>query len=377
MDVVLIIGVAFAFFLALLLMVRKEKHLSDKILAAFFILIGTTMLLAWFDFYNRQNNYPIPALLGLSTPLILLHGPCLWFYIKSLTTKNMRFKPLWFLHFLPFVLVSILMTVGYFSLPASEKIALDSQGLISRDAMFYLVVAMIAVSTQGYYIWGLVQIRRYRQKLKTWFSDIQRLNLAWLRSLLIYAIVFYAAISLLYIADALFQFLPYSLLQSLGFAIAAIFNIAIGFRGIRQGNVFADSPVDPAPVSTSKTAPHSKAEDKDAAFVRRLLSHMEDEKPWLDPQLNLAGLSHQLEVTPDYLSAMLNKQLKRRFFDFVNHYRIEAFKGACRNPQNENYSIMGMAYDAGFNSKATFNRVFKNDTGLTPGAYYQNVNSRK
>ncbi|MFW6302414.1 MAG: helix-turn-helix domain-containing protein, partial [Bacteroidales bacterium] len=376
MDIILLIGVAFAFFLALLLMVRKEKHLSDKILAAFFVIIGLTILLAWFDFYNRQNNYPLPALLGLSTPLILLHGPCLWFYIKSLTTKKMSFRPWWLFHFVPFVLVAAMMTIGYFSLPVDDKIAMEQQNLISKDPVFYVVVGMIALVSQAYYIWGLVLIRNYKKKLKSYFSDIQKLRLSWLRILLIYAIVFYAVISLIYIADAIFHLFDYHNLQLMGFSVAALFNILIGFQGIRHGDIFAETPVRKNLEQNKPTpSPKDKPESQEERFVQQLLEYMQKEKPWLEPDLTIASLSRQLGVNSDYLSRIINSKLNRNFFDFVNYYRIEAFKSACRDKENNNYTIMGMAYDAGFNSKATFNRVFKNATGHTPGEYYREVKS--
>jgi AraC-like DNA-binding protein len=80
-----------------------------------------------------------------------------------------------------------------------------------------------------------------------------------------------------------------------------------------------------------------------------------------------------MNVQEEYLSSILNNQLNRNFFDFVNQYRVEEFKTQCLNPQNETFTLIGLAYDCGFNSKATFNRVFKNITSLTPGEYKQSV----
>lgn len=100
---------------------------------------------------------------------------------------------------------------------------------------------------------------------------------------------------------------------------------------------------------------------------------MQEKKPHHDPDLTLAGLSQLLGVQPEYLSRILNRKIGMHFFDFVNHYRIEDFKALCREKRFSKYTLLGMAYDCGFNSKATFNRVFKNATGLTPGDYAQSV----
>ena len=100
---------------------------------------------------------------------------------------------------------------------------------------------------------------------------------------------------------------------------------------------------------------------------------MKDQKPFLDPALNLARLSDQLDVTPEYLSKILNTHLNRSFFDFVNRYRTDEFKQRCQEGSSGKLTLMGMAYECGFNSKATFNRVFKNLTGVTPGEYVRSV----
>jgi AraC-like DNA-binding protein len=110
-------------------------------------------------------------------------------------------------------------------------------------------------------------------------------------------------------------------------------------------------------------------DDKDKIFVDRLFSFMKSEKPHLNPELTLSLLADQLKTSPDYLSSILNGNLNKNFFDFVNHYRIEEFKMICKSQKNQNITIMGMAWDAGFNSKATFNRVFKKTTGITPGEF--------
>ena len=81
-------------------------------------------------------------------------------------------------------------------------------------------------------------------------------------------------------------------------------------------------------------------------------------------------LSKEFGVSADYLSGIINGLLGMNFYDFINHYRVEEFKQMCRDSSKRKLTIIALAYDCGFNSKATFTRVFKKNTGITPGEYF-------
>lgn len=93
---------------------------------------------------------------------------------------------------------------------------------------------------------------------------------------------------------------------------------------------------------------------------------MDEVKLYLEPELNIGNISNQLHIHAHPLSKLINTQLGGNFFEFVNEYRLEEFKKFASNPKNKHISIIGLAFDTGFNSKTTFYRFFKNSTGLTP-----------
>ncbi len=108
-------------------------------------------------------------------------------------------------------------------------------------------------------------------------------------------------------------------------------------------------------------------EQNDIDFFRnQLLQHMADESPYLSTHLSLRSLANQIELSPNKLSWLLNNSFGKNFSEFINHYRIEAFKNLARDPANANITILGLAYDCGFNSKTVFNTYFKKETGMTP-----------
>jgi AraC-like DNA-binding protein len=100
---------------------------------------------------------------------------------------------------------------------------------------------------------------------------------------------------------------------------------------------------------------------------------MQQKQPYLDPELNLAKLSSLMKTKSELISQVLNSSLNQNFFDYINKYRIEEFKIKCLSKENKHLSVMGIAYDCGFNSKAAFYRAFNKFEGISPTAYISTV----
>ena len=96
---------------------------------------------------------------------------------------------------------------------------------------------------------------------------------------------------------------------------------------------------------------------------------MDKNKPFLDADLTLASLAKELKIPPDHLSQVINSELSVNFYDFINGYRVKEAQKRLLDPKNRVYSILGIALNAGFNSKASFNRIFKKHIGITPSQY--------
>lgn len=108
--------------------------------------------------------------------------------------------------------------------------------------------------------------------------------------------------------------------------------------------------------------------DKKAAgeLSKKVLSFVAKEKPYLNPTLSLRNLANMVEIHPNRLSSLLNDHLGMKFNEFINRYRLEHFKLLAKDPENSNISILGLAYESGFNSKTVFNTFFKKEMGITP-----------
>ncbi len=110
--------------------------------------------------------------------------------------------------------------------------------------------------------------------------------------------------------------------------------------------------------------------DENLAVIKNQLNVlMIEEKPYLDSELNLIKLANLVAVTPHQLSYVINTGFQKNFFEFVNKYRVEKAKELLINNENNHLSILGIAFESGFNSKTSFNTTFKKMESQTPSEF--------
>ncbi len=107
-------------------------------------------------------------------------------------------------------------------------------------------------------------------------------------------------------------------------------------------------------------------------YALKLQDLMAQEEPYLNPGLTLRLLAAQLEMHPNQLSWLLNERFGKNFNTFINDYRIARFKELALDPSNKHISLIGLAYESGFNSKTVFNTYFKKVEGVTPKVFLEN-----
>jgi len=333
------------------------------------ISIGSVYL----ELQNLKNNPAYSAITNISWLFLFLHGPALWFYIKSLSDPDFRFKPRYLLHFIPFIFFSVFQYFNFISLTVPEKILFLENDLFKEMISYKITVLAIGVSTISYNIWALNLIRRRRDKLMQQYSKIEDIDLGWLNTLTIAALVSYSVNVALFTLDLIFHFATYKYLMFLTNIFATVYVLFLGYFGIRQGNIFINSvgvtrKSDVKPASNEIPSPAITTDD---AFIRTLIRNLEEKQPYLDPEITISRLSELLDVKIEFLSEVLNSRLKQNFFDFINKYRIEEFKIQSILKANNHLSIMGIAYNCGFNSKASFYRAFRKFEGMSPTDYIE------
>jgi AraC-like DNA-binding protein len=113
-------------------------------------------------------------------------------------------------------------------------------------------------------------------------------------------------------------------------------------------------------------------EEQKDKYIKKLNTYMQRNKPYLKPDLTLSQLAEEVKIPTHYLSQVINEKLDCNFIDFINNYRVEEVKSKLVNPKLSHYTIISIAYEAGFSAKSTFNAVFKKVEGITPSQYRKN-----
>ncbi len=374
---ILLIGVFEGLFLAMLLFTKKNKTISDSILSLFFIVFSLNIGLSYLDVYNRNHGYPYPAFILTAAPFLLLHGPLLWLYIKSYTDQFFRFKPIYLLNLIPFAAMVLQHTFEIYILPVNEKIELVQTESFKHFLSYYIFVVAISISPIIYFYFGLQAIHRYKLKIEGYFSQKEGIDLRWLKVIIGTWLILYCIVNVFFIADLFVDVAPFRIMQFVSFAAGAVYIIFIGFFGLKQENIFLTQTIKLDLEKEAISLLHDNYEKPVSAseneFVKLLLNHMREQRPYLEQEITIKKLSDQLNVSAEYLSEIINTDLNKNFFDFINHYRIEAFKTQFKNEKNKNLTIIGIANDCGFNSKAAFYRAFNKNVGMSPTEYIQGI----
>jgi len=317
-----------------------------------------------FYLFYKEAIYDFPFLLGWQFPLPLLHGVMLYYYVSSVTDQFPKKKIHALVHLVP-TIITIGYLIHFFILPAEEKIE-----IFKNEGAGYHVFQKVLLYTV--IIWSSLILRKHRERIRSQFSNLEEINLRWLQ-FLVYGLGGVWSIVLLTQND-IFIFIG-----------ASVFVILTGFFGIQQKNIFIAQQVEYkiiepektpiAAVSKEKYVKSGLSEEKEEKYYKKLNSLISEEKFYLDPELSLHDLSSKLDINPNYLSQIINKKENKTFYDYINSYRVNEFKKLIAIPKNQEFTLIAIAYECGFNSKSSFNRYFKKNTGQTPSQYAKALKS--
>ena len=374
MSIIEVLCIITIFQLALLaiflLSYKKGNRTCNTILSAFlfFNALYIVNYLLYLLGILEYSSYPPLYYIGNSTYFLL--GPLIFLYTKSLCFRDYKIKVKSYLHFLPFIFLSAGPVVYY-----HFGIASSSEGSVSPAAfgsstfitIFYAVKYGLLLL---YIILTLVTLHRYRKELKRIFSNTERIDLVWLSLILVAFMLMWLVDTVLIVLNRGFpgsysRTLAESL-NMLSIFINFAFATAIVFKGLRQPNVFSGLK------SEQKYGKLRLPKSEVNQHVKKLEQFLVQEKPYLNPSLTINDLADSLSIPARQLSQVINDKLKQNFYDLVNSYRIGEAIEMFKNPNHDEKTILEILYDVGFNSKSSFNHIFKKKTGETPSQFRKN-----
>jgi AraC-like DNA-binding protein/NADH:ubiquinone oxidoreductase subunit 6 (subunit J) len=355
-------GIVQGLFLAFVLFNGKNKNTkADHILGVLIALLSINIIHSLF----LANHFYSP--LKFREPFITLLCPFLYFYALEIN-QNFAVKFSIIKHF-------VLFTV-FFMFQAFLNFDFFHRFAYFHEKLFSLAIIFLMLLQFSYYIFLITRTTRiYHKKIENEFSHTDELDIEWIKSFLVVFILIYVVLFI-----ALFFLVHLDFFTDYNKIIAFIFAVSIyilGYKGVKQQTIpkpiEADELANGDNVNNTTRKEGQTVQEADNEVPEKLIEkiriYMKERKPYLDPDITLSEMANELEIGRNALSFAINKGFKQNFFSFINKYRVEEVITFLDDPEKENQNFLRLGYDAGFNSKATFNHIFKKYTGFTPKEY--------
>jgi len=374
MQFIFIIAAFNALFFTVLLIQKNPRELHDNILIGWLIYLG--LYIGIYAFYSHDLFVHFKLLSISLLSLLMLFGPFLYGYLEALVTNKRAILVKDLIHFIPFILFNIYILSASFSANLSAKLNIEKIGPGDHPpVLFIFFLILTAMSGTVYFLMTIKLFRRLDIRIFNNFSNATSIDLLWIRKLVFIFGIVWTALILITVIHHVFSLFSMVFCTNGLFLSLSVFVILIGYFGLKQKIIYGNEDSSD-PVSINAAQPKyagSKLSGEEAKLLAdQLKKHMLSSKTYQNPDLTLPQLATEMGISSHILSQVINEQFNLNFFDFVNQYRVEEFKQRITNPSYNNFSLLGIAFECGFNSKSAFNRILKKATGYTPSQYKEN-----
>ena len=333
-------------------MIENKKNRPTLLLGAFLIAFSFELLDAILNDSNIIDHYP--SLLYLPINFYYLTMPLFYLYVKHITDTKLSNRTI-FITLLPGI-IEFLVTLIIFLLPATTKVNLEDNLLFEFS---FIILIVFSFPYSVYYVIKTIRhINKHNKKVNAYYSNTAGKLLSWAKKVAYFMLVFsFLWIIEVFQEDKFFEDYTYPILSS----INVIFIFWIGISGLRQSRIsILESEIE---LSKDDTIVESSAETK------QLIALMEEAQLYKESDLSLADVAKAAQIPQRNLSQLIKQHTNKNFNQFVNYYRVEEAKRLLKDPAYDNLNMLGIAFEAGFSSKATFYAVFKQFVKMTPNAY--------
>lgn len=364
-KIIVIIGFVQALFGIVLFIAKRPRHISFSFLTIWLAVIAIFLGARLLPF--EVVDYFKPGIF----PLVFLFGPLLYMYLSSLTIENFRLKPAYLLHLVPFLVVCVHRSiVDVVSITSSSDLSENPSYLFNK--IYY---SIFILSLFIYWILSLRLVYIHKKNIPYNFSNYTTRNtLNWsVFVLTLFLIFFIADFSMFYFSRVLNIRIPTISLLPLNITL---FTFIIIFFGINQTVIYQDKhkikvyePSEKELIDRSRPDRGLIEDTQKEELTEIILQYLKDKKPYLNPDYSLQMMVDDLNISRQKLSYLINSGLQKNFYKFINEFRIRDVKEKLLDPAFSHYSVLGIGLDCGFNSKTSLNRIFKEETGLTPSEF--------
>jgi AraC-like DNA-binding protein len=368
LNTIILLGTLQGFIICCLLFYSKKNRLGNRLLAKLIFLMSLASLNLYLNEVGFFNLNGLTSTLNALLPMVVVMpmGPLIYFYIQSSLDPEFKITKNHRLHFLPIIIDLVpSFTVIIFFAGVYQKVIrpyAKPWGIFIDHYNTYADVPRWMSIT--FYLWLSV---RYLLTLKNKNhpGNGQMAVFKWMQQF-VYIFLVFQFIWLLYLVPYVIpQYTDFMLDTFKWYPVYIPLAILIYWLGIKGYLISYQQGI----TKKNSSIPSSLSGTSIDETVSLLKKSMEDDKIYLDPNLNLNLLAIHIGIGQKTISAVLNQHLQKSFNEFINQYRVDAVKTKLQQPETVNLTIAGIASTCGFNSQATFQRTFKELTGMSPSEY--------
>lgn len=381
-DFVLIAGMSLLG-LFILFLIKSKVGFSQKLLIVFFA--NALFFLLYYYAYLHKIGFlgGIAVLFGQGMGFLL--GPVLYYHLKSIALpKSQIIKPL-LRSLIPFFILKIFISIPlsiamtWKTLKTFHAFYMDLDIYINQAENIYFLV---------YLFLGLKFLKKINGLFEETYSTLDENNLNWYKYLIYGFIVIVIADTFCTIYELFYPMIPWNIGTLIAFGLVGLF-VYLGYKGMFQSKILMPDFL-LEKLNDSQTHSHNLPEitDSDELEAKSLKPQMDsfspeeietlklkltelldNQKLYRDESLNLTELADKIGISNKRLSELLNQYLNISFYNLINDYRIKEVKERISSEEADKYTLLSIAFDSGFQSKASFNRIFKQRTGVSPSEF--------
>ncbi|MFY0687566.1 MAG: helix-turn-helix transcriptional regulator [Cyclobacteriaceae bacterium] len=356
---VLVIVAMSLFCLLGVFLLSKDKSWQNGFswLGIFFLLLAVNFLDGILLLNGSILNMPRLAI--WEDPLALLYGPMILFFSIQLRSGNVFDRASTYLHFIPFVLMELV--VMQFHWQHSEQEIREMLSVVitqNLSSTFYMGTLLVSAHVIGYILLALRTLLIHQARLKQYYASFDiRWAFALVRLTLFIFLLSLVSTAVQYLATMEF----YAIALTSLILISIFLTIRVLLFAMNQPILQPKAEPQYAQVNLPLKSQQQLKEQIDHALTTSRL--------FTNPKLTLKDLANAVGSTDRELSFVINSLMADNFYDLVNHYRIEAAQHIFKTNPDSKLTVLEVLYQVGFNSKSSFNTQFKQKTGLTPSEF--------
>ena len=367
-----VITMFISLFLSFFLVTVKTEHKLSNFLFAFFLVLNAIDISVNLDYLFE---IPLNARVFIGS-IFFLQLPAFYLYVLSVCYSDFRLKRAHLIHGVTLLIAILILLPRFYTVCLASKISF----LKNSRSMLEIQLNHISVHIQIilYLIAAFMLLRKAKKIYLEKYAGASIESLHWLFQFTVALSAFYFVALL----KNIFKFTEYPNISEWLKTGLFLFELIIIFwylyKALNNPGLFRN--ID----SRLKLVAHIISEEKNSGQAAvneieynedllKLKKYMIEERPFLNPSLTIQDISEDIKIPVRDLSILINHKLKQHFYDFVNTYRIAHAMDILRDVTKSKVTILEILYEAGFNSKSSFNTAFKKHTGNTPTSYRKSL----